>query len=247
MRPMKRAFPLPFWLAAYLIPLTLILPGLLLLREDTAQTVFLYDISVFADIKGLRAFAARWETALNATALCLVVGYPAGCLLALWRRRTVFMAFFTPALFLCGAVVLYGQRLVSLLPRVLEPVLLLAEGLRVPQAAAMALVFLPVMILCTCSFAAAADPALYRTACGLGASRQRAFLTLIFPRTLKGLLAGSFLVFLPALALSLVPGQDAGISFSLAALISAVLLLLTWMIMTGCLLALNKARSVSPC
>ena len=244
MSPMRRVFPFPLWLAAYLMILLLFLPGLLLLRQDAAQAASMPDFSLLADRKALGSLAPGWKTALNAAVLCLIIGYPIGCLLALWRRRTVFMAFLMPVLLLGGTALLYGRRLAPLLPRELEPVLLLAEGWLVPPTTAIALVLLPLMMQCTCSFAAAADPALYGAARGLGASRLRAFFTLILPRTLKGALAGFIIVFFPALGLVLVSGQDAPALFSLAVPVCAAFLFITYIVLTLCLLALKKARSV---
>jgi len=224
--------------------LLLFLPGMLLLGQDAAQAP---DFSLLADIKALEILIPGWKAALHAAILCLIMGYPTGCLLALWQRRTVFMAFLMPVLLLFSAALLYGRSLASLLPRELEPALLLAEGWSVPPATAIALALVPLMILCTGSFTAAVDPALYRAARGLGASRPRAFLTLIFPRTLKGIPAGLIMTFLPALGLGLVSGHDAPVSFSLAVPVCSALLFLTLIIVAACSLALKKARRALPC
>jgi ABC-type glycerol-3-phosphate transport system permease component len=103
------------------------------------------------------------------------------------------------------------------------------------------------MVLCVCSFAMALDPALARAARCLGASRLRAFLTLTFPRTLKGVIAGFVTVFLSALGLALLFDQAPDKAAEFAVSLACVLLLLTAVSIAICLPILKKARSISPC
>ncbi len=247
MSPIKRAFPPVVWMATFLLLLAVFLPGLWLLWEEAVPAASLPDFSLLLRADSLSSLMPGLETAIYATLLCLALGYPAGCLLALWRRRTAFVSWLMPVFFLGGAALLYGQRMATLLPQgFVSSLLSFINGYIAPYVA-IAMVLFPLMVLCTCSFAKALDPALVKAARSLGASRFRAFLTLTFPRTLKGVPAGFILVLLPALGLSIVSGQEPGTTFGFATPVSAALLLLTSIVIAICLLIFKKARSVSPC
>ncbi len=247
MRPVKRAFPRAVWLVAFLLPVAASLPGFWLLWEKALPSASLPDFSPLLHADRFNRLIPGLETALYATLLCLALGYPAGCLLALWRRRTAFVACLMPFSLLGGAALLYGQRLNPHFAQgFLTQLLARIHGYAAPFEA-IALILFPLTVLCTCSFAKAVDPALARAARCLGASRLRALVTLTFPRTLKGVPAAFILVFLPALALSLASGQAPGTAFGFAAPSGAVLLLLTLAAIIICLLILRKSRSVSPC
>ncbi len=247
MGTVKRAFPMAVWLGAYLLLLFAFLPGLLLFWTDTVPAAAFPDFSPLFEAGRFSLLAPNLQMALHAALLCLVLGYPIGNLLSFFPYRTAFVSCLMPVFFLGGTALLFGQRLIPLLPYGFIPAFLTAVDGYVSPFAAMSMMLLPLMILCTCSFASAVDPALMRTARGLGASRLRAFLTLAFPCTLKGALAGFLLVFIPALALSLVSGQETDITFGFALAISAAHLLLTLIVMTVCLLVLKNVRRVSPC
>ncbi len=247
MRTMKRAFPLPVWLAAILILLAVNLAGLWFMKEGAVPAVSLADFSLLLYAGGYNNLVPGLETAFYATLLTLALGYPAGCILALWRHRAAFVSCLMPVFFLAGFALLYGGRLISLLPQGFATSFLTAINGYAAPCEAIAVLLLPLMILCTCSFAKALDPALAKAARCLGASRLRAFLTLAFPRTLKGAFAGFITVFLPALGLALASDQAPGTAMEFAIPFIAVLLLLTAIVITICLLILKKARSVSPC
>jgi ABC-type spermidine/putrescine transport system permease subunit I len=121
-----------------------------------------------------------------------------------------------------------------------------AGGLAAP-CLSIAVILIPLMALCACSFAKASDSALARAARCLGASRLRAFLTFTSPYSLKGILAAFVTVFLPAAGIALVSDQMPGTAAGFVLPISAALLLLTAAVISFCLHILRKARSVSPC
>jgi spermidine/putrescine transport system permease protein len=247
MRPMKRTFPLPVWLAAFFMLLAVFLTGLWLMTEEAAPASSFPDFSLPLHIGSLSRLLPELERAFYTTLLTLALGYPTGCILALWRRRTAFASCLMPVLFLAGFALLYGKRLIPLLPQwFVSSLLTAARGYAAPFQA-IAIILLPLMILCTCSFAKSIDPALARASRCLGASRLRAFLTLTFPRTLKGVPAGFVMTFLPALGLTLASDQGPGAAFDFAVPFGAALLILTAIVITVCLLILKKARSVSPC
>lgn len=247
MRTMKRAFPLQVWLAAFSLIIAAYLAGLWLLTEEAAPASSFPDFSLLLHKDSISRLLPALESALHATLLTLALGCPVGCILALWRRRTVLISCLMPVLFIAGIALLYGGRLIPLLPQGFVSSLLTAVNGYAAPIQAIAVILLPLMILCTCSFAKSVDPALARAARCLGASRLRSFLTLTFPRTLKGIPAGFVMVFLPALGLTLASDQGPGSAFDFAVPISSVLLIFTAIVITVCQLILKKARSLSPC
>lgn len=247
MRPVRSAFPLPVWLAAFFLLLAAFLAGLWLLSYEAVPAVSLTDISLIFRAGSFNSLLPGIETALYATLLAFALGYPAGCILALWRRRTIFVLFAMPFIFIAGTALLYGGRLIHMLPQGFISSLITKASGYAAYYQSIAVILLPLMILYACSIAKALDPALARAARCLGASRSRAFLTLIFPRILKGVPAGLVTVFLPALGLSHLSNQMPGTAAETAIPISFALLLLTAIVIAIILLILRKARSVSPC
>lgn len=247
MSPVKRAFPLPVWLAAFFLLLAVYLTGVWLLTKEAVPAVSMTDISRFFRTGGFYSLMHGLETALFASLLTLALGYPAGCMLAMCKRRTVFVSCLTPFFSLAGIALLYGGRLIHILPQGFISSLITKASGYAAYYQSIAVILIPLMILCACSFAKASDSALARAARCLGASRFRAFLTITFPHALKGILAGFVMVFLPAAGIALVSDQTQGTDAGFALPISAALLLLTAAVIAVCLLILRKARSVSPC
>lgn len=247
MSPVKRAFPLSVWLAVFALLLAAYLTGLWLLTEEAAPAVSLTGFSQLHHAGGLYSLLPGLNTALYATLLSLALGYPAGCILVLWKRRTIFISFLTPVFFLAGITLLYGGRLLPLIPAGFVSSVLSAANGYAASCQSIAIFLIPLTMLCACSFTKAFDSALASAARCLGASRFRAFLTFTFPRTLKGILAGVVTVFLPAAGIALVSDQTSGTAAGFVLPISAALLLMTAAAIAVCLLILKKARSVSPC
>ncbi len=247
MSAMKRAFPLPVWLAALLLLLAAYITGLWLMKEEAVPAVSLTDFSLLLHAGSYSNLLPGLETAFQAALLCLALGYPTGCILALWHHRTAFVSFLMPVFSLAGIALLYGDRLIPLLPQGFATSFLTDIYRYAAPGEAIAVILLPLMILYTCSFAKAIDPAIARAARCLGASRLRAFLTLVFPRTLRGVFAGFIAVFLPALGLALSANQAPGTTVEFAIPFAAALYLLTVIVTAICLLILKKVRSVSPC
>ncbi len=247
MNPVKRAFPVLVWLAGFLLALASILSGLWLLRNAAVEAVSIPDFSTLLQPGSFLLLLPELETALYATLLCLFVGYPSGCLLAAFKHRTAFISVVMPLFSLGGTLILLSEKLIPLVPDAFVPALIFLDAMQLPRYLVISLSLLPLMILCACSFTAAVDPALARAARCLGASRFRAYLTLSFPRVLKGVPAGAVMVFLPALGLSLLTGPEAGSAFDFAVPFLSVLMFLTLAALLVCLLVLNKTRRLSPC
>ena len=152
------------------------------------------------------------ETALVTTAICILIGYPFGLLLARTRGRMralllllVIVPFWTNAL-----VRLYGWRLLLSGDGAINTVLIwlgLADKplkfLGSYGAVILGMVYglLPFMILPTFASAEKLDRSLIAAGRDLGAKPWKVFFTVELPLTLPGLLAGCVLVFVPSMAL----------------------------------------------
>lgn len=154
--------------------------------------------------------------ALAATVLCLAAGYPFAYFLArlepFWRRLLlvlVIIPFWTSSLIRTYALVILlkanGLLNAALMAAgmIHEPLALLYTDLAVIIGQVYTL--LPFMILPLFGAVEKLDRRLVEAAYDLGASRRQVFARVILPLTLPGIIAGSILVFLPALGLFYIP------------------------------------------
>lgn len=159
-----------------------------------------------------KVFWNALKLAAETTALCVLIGYPFGLLLAKveGRMRTfllllVIVPFWTNAL-----VRIYGWKILLMGTGVVNK-LLTALGLidkplkliNTHGAVVLGMVYglIPFMILSTYSSAEKLDRRLTDAGRDLGAKPWRVFFTVELPLTLPGLLSGCVLVFVPSLAL----------------------------------------------
>ena len=172
-----------------------------LLLEDR-----LYILALFGSIK----------TALISTGLCLLLGYPMAYAIAraqpAWRYpllMLVVLPFWTSFLIrvyawigllkdngLLNSLLLAMGLIDSPLPILYTP---LAVYIGVTYG------YLPFMVLPLYTILEKQDPSLLEAAADLGAKPWRAFLTVTLPLSLPGVLAGSLLVFIPAMGEYVVP------------------------------------------
>jgi spermidine/putrescine transport system permease protein len=159
-----------------------------------------------------RIFAESLTVALHTTLLTLAIGYPFAYFTALMppgRRETMLLLlvvpFWTNSLvriygltFLMGAQGVINTLLISL-GVVQEPLKLLYNYGAVLVGMVYAL--LPFMILGIYNSVEKLDWSVVEAARDLGAGRLRAFLTMILPLTLPGIMAGCVLVFVPSIGL----------------------------------------------
>ena len=197
------------------------LPGLLilgtsLLSRDESRFV---DFTLSAEsyrrlIDPLYAavFGRSAALALAATALCLAVGYPFAYLVARAPGRLrplllllVVIPFWTNSLVRTYAIrtLLAAQGLLNGLLQALglvdEPLRLLYTGTAVISG--LVYVLLPFMVLPLFAVIEQLDQRMIEAAEDLGANRVQVFLRVVIPLTLPGIIAGSLLVFLPALGM----------------------------------------------
>lgn len=160
----------------------------------------------------LRVFGQTMLLALETTALCVLIGYPFGLLMARLRGRLktvvlllVIVPFWTNAL-----VRIYGWRILMMGNGAVNSLLMalgLAEKplklLNTHGAVLLGMVYglLPFLILPVYSSAEKLDRTLVSAGRDLGAKPWKVFLTVELPLTLPGLSSGCVLVFVPSLAL----------------------------------------------
>jgi spermidine/putrescine transport system permease protein len=207
---------LPLWLGLFTLLPTLMVVGVSLLRRDEAGLIAPIvtgdNYRRLLDPIYLKVFGHSLGTALIATLLCLIVGYPFAYLLsrvrAAWRPvllTLVIVPFWTNSLVrtyaVRGLLAAKGPLNNTLLALGLidEPIRLLYTGPAVTIG--LVYVLLPFMILPLYSSFEKLDHRLIEAASDLGAGRFATFRHVIVPLTAPGIAAGSLLVFLPALGM----------------------------------------------
>lgn len=204
------------WLGVFVLAPTLMVVVTSFLSRDDGQFVAL-PLSVDAYLRLLDplyadVFVESFAMATVATLLCLLIGYPYAWITA--RARTpwryillllVIVPFWTNSLIRTYAVKLVLatngglNSALAALGYSGEPLQLLYTQFAV--VAGMVYVLLPFMILPLYAVIEKLDWRLLEAAADLGAGRTQRFLRIALPLTLPGIIAGSLLVFLPALGL----------------------------------------------
>jgi len=171
---------------------------------------------LFSDSLYARAYLSSIVYALAATLICLMLGYPMAYAIArapkAWRvalLMLVILPFWTSFLLRVYAWIglLKGNGLVNnlllTLGLVSEPLPLLNNSF----AVVLGLVYgyLPFMVLPLYATLEKLDPALLEAAADLGSRPWRAFLAVTLPLSLPGIVAGSLLVFIPAIGEFVIP------------------------------------------
>ena len=208
--------PMLAWLVAFVVAPTLILLVYSFCRrDDLGRVVYAFTFEnygrVFTPIY-LRILGRSIALAGLATLLCIGIGYPAAWFIA--RRRpglrdrlllAVMIPFWTSFLIRTYAwiAILKSE---GLLNGLLQGVGLIAaplEFLYTPAAVIIGLVYayLPFMILPIYGCAEQLDGSLIEAAHDLGAGPLRVFREVILPLTWPGILAGTLLVFVPAIGM----------------------------------------------
>jgi ABC-type spermidine/putrescine transport system permease subunit I len=203
----------------------------------------------------LRVFWNTFEVAVLVTAVCLVLGYPLGFLIATTSPGWATLGFIFVLLPLWTSVLVRSYAWMVLLGRNgvfnrwLIDVGLIADPLPLLNNFAgvligMVHVLLPYMVLPVYGAVRRLDPALVAAAAGLGASSWRIFWRIYLPLTLPGIFAGATIIFVLSLGFFITPALLGGgkvmmlavlieqevhqtLNWPFAAALSAVLLALT--------------------
>ena len=258
------ALPMLVWSAVFVgaAILYIIVLSFLKRNPDGNGAILEFTLENYAKLMQPGYAKVFWRTLLLAaetTALCVLIGYPFGLLLAKveGRMRTfllllVIVPFWTNAL-----VRIYGWKILLMGTGVVNK-LLAALGLvdkplkliNTHGAVVLGMVYglIPFMILSTYSSAEKLDRRLIDAGRDLGAKPWKVFFTVELPLTLPGLMSGCVLVFVPSLALFFISDLLGGTSdvyvgnlvndqllisrdWPFAAALSVVLLLVTALVM----------------
>ncbi len=236
----RRAFTsVPFiWLLAFfLIPFFFVLKisfadaiiasppytAVLVFIDDTltlALSVFSYKF-IFEDRLFLLAYLSSVKVAAISTLICLLIGYPIAYGIARTRGLTqtillmlIIMPFWTSFLIRVYAwkVLLQGS---GLLNAGLMALGIIDEPLRIlytDTAVYIGIVYsyMPFMILPLYAALAKLDYSLIEAACDLGCRPWQAFVKITLPLSIPGIIAGSMLVFIPAVGEFVIPEMLGG-------------------------------------
>ncbi|MEF2144473.1 MAG: spermidine/putrescine ABC transporter permease PotB [Desulfovibrionaceae bacterium] len=208
------------WLILFaVLPFLLVAGTSLLVRDETTFVRLAFSLEGFRGVFGPVFLKVLWQSlylASGTTLICLLVGYPFAYVLARWNgpRRSlllllVIIPFWTNSLLRTYAMVflLKGNGLFSKTLMWLgladKPVSLLYTE----TAIFIGLVYtlLPFMILPLYASIEKMDGRLLEAARDLGANRFKAFMNVTVPLSLPGIIAGSMMVFLPALGMFYIP------------------------------------------
>ncbi|MGE4551500.1 MAG: spermidine/putrescine ABC transporter permease PotB [Desulfovibrionaceae bacterium] len=213
------------WLGLFvLVPALMVVAVSLMARDETGFVAPAFSLEGYRTILSPLFLGVLWRSLVlagGATLLCLMVGYPFAWCLA---RRTgrfrgllllmVIIPFWTNSLIRTYAMVfilkangLFSQALMAL-GLSDGPVSLMYTDVAV--FAGLVYTLLPFMILPLYASIEKLDVRLLEAAQDLGAGRVRTFLSVTWPLTMPGVVAGCLMVFLPALGMFYIPDLMGG-------------------------------------
>ncbi|WP_404421738.1 ABC transporter permease [Nibricoccus sp. IMCC34717] len=208
--------PLILWMVAFIV-----VPGAVLLvysfctRDEIGRVVYSFTLENYSnafDPVYLNIFGRSLLYAAVTTVLCVIIGYPMAYTMArsspAWRHRLlmlVMIPFWTSFLIRTYAWITILKR-EGMLNGLLEYFNLITapfDFLYTPVAVIVGLVYsyLPFMILPVYSSAEKLDESLVEAAHDLGAGPLRVFWEVIIPLTRPGVIAGTLMVFVPAIGM----------------------------------------------
>lgn len=212
--------PTVVWLGLFLLaPLVLVAITSLTTRGPYGETIYQWTLAHYARFFEPLYLGILWRSlkvAFWTTLICLAVGYPFAYYLAQVpprRRGTLLMLvivpFWTNFLVRTYAWVVI-LRSTGVINTALQSLGLIREPLSLlytPGAVLVGMVygFLPFMVLPLYTSIEKLDHSLLEAAADLGAPPWRTFLQVTLPLTMPGVVAGTILVFIPALGMFVVP------------------------------------------
>jgi spermidine/putrescine transport system permease protein len=224
--------PTMFWLIVFLlIPLVLIVIISFGARGSYGNVEYTFRLDNYARLLDKEYASILWDStwiALLTSVACLLVGYPLAYFIARSHpmRRSFFMFLILVPFWTNFLIRIYAWMIILRGEGVLSAVMtwlgLMGTGfgqwlfeqvqLYTPGAVLVGMVyeFIPFMILPLYTSLEKLDPALLEAAADLGARPWRAFLRVTLPLSLPGIIAGSILVFIPAMGMFVVPDLMGG-------------------------------------
>ena len=213
------------WLLLFaLVPNLMVIAASLMQRGEADFVNLAFSLGSYRQLLDPLYLEVVWSSlylAAITTLLCLLAGFPFAWLLARssvrWRPLLlllVIIPFWTSSLVRTYATVII-LRTNGVLNEALLGLGLIAEPLELlytPTAVLLGLTYalLPFMVLPLYAALEKLDPRLFEAARDLGAGRLRIFTEIVLPLTLPGIIAGSMLVFLPALGMFYIPDMLGG-------------------------------------
>ena len=184
-------------------------------RGDGSSVVWNFTLDNYRKIGEpvyLQSFVQSFQLAFTSTGLIILLGYPFGYYMAKlspkWKKRMmllIMVPFWTSSL-----IRMYGWIIILQAKGVLNGILMklgiLEEPLKILYSypavvIGMIYALLPFLVLAVYSSAEKMDWSLLEAARDLGANGIQAFFTVTFKLTLRGLLTGFFLTFIPSMGL----------------------------------------------
>lgn len=223
--------PTLLWLILFLlVPLALIVVISFGARGVYGNVVYTFKLDNYARLFSSEYAGILWDSiwiALLTTVFCVLAGYPLAYYIARARpvRRSLLMflvlvPFWTNFLIRIYAwmIILRGEGVLGTILGALGQRQGAGEWLfeqvqlYTPGAVLIGMVyeFIPFMILPLYTSLEKLEPALLEAAADLGARPWRAFLRVTLPLSLPGIIAGSILVFIPAMGMFVVPDLMGG-------------------------------------
>ena len=213
-------FPVIFWLICFfLIPLLSVFAYSFIERGTYGGVQWNFTLENYQRLFDGLYLGILWRsvsTAIVATVLCLILGYPFAYYLARYQPKwrnvlllLVVVPFWTNFLIRTYAwiLILRTEGVLNSLLAFLVPNFQPLELLNTPIAVQLGLVYgyLPFMILPLYASLEQLDLGLMEAAQDLGASPRRTFWHVTVPLSLPGILAGSMLVFIPTVGAFITP------------------------------------------
>lgn len=189
--------------------------------EDGAMQIILHlenYTSIFTDTDGLyiRSYLKSVEVAFFSTIFCLIIGYPIAWALATSKaamRNVLFMLVIMPS-WTSFVVRIYAWMTIMKKDGIINDILMSLgiidspiQMLQTDFAVYVGIVYcyLPYMVLPLFSALMKVDYSLIEAAYDLGCKPVKTFFTTLVPQTKQGIIAGSMLVFIPALGEYVIP------------------------------------------
>jgi putative spermidine/putrescine transport system permease protein len=213
--------PAVFFVLFFLAPFS-VLVGESFTRPDGGLTLANYT-SVLSDTYYWKALLNTLLISLWVTIVCFLFGYALAYYTifhvhSVWLRRLIYVLLVTP-LFTSNIVRAFGW-IVILGRRGIVNLSLLSIGLiatpldilysKLSIIIGLSYILLPIMVLSVCSVLQSVDRSLIEAARDLGARPSRAFLAVIFPLSLPGVMAGSIIVFALSVSAYVIPSILSG-------------------------------------
>jgi spermidine/putrescine transport system permease protein len=212
--------PATCWLILFFaIPLLIVLVYSFLQPSSYANIAWNFTLKNYQQIFNILYLGIFWRSlwlALLTTVICVLIGYPLAYFIVRqpprWRSFLlilVIIPFWTNFLVRTYAwmVLLRQQGVINSFLSSLHLIDQPLDLLFTPFAVGIGLIYgyLPFMVLPIYSTLERFDFSLLQAAQDLGANGMRAFLRIVLPLTLRGIVAGSLLVFIPALGAFVTP------------------------------------------